>query len=231
MTRHWHLLKTISVTLLCISLQNNLFISSSKAVSQSWRAVAQDWWSNQDPDGKPRGSRDAACLVTPGRDQRLWNNQPLFVWRGDYRVMGIRELGDALLPTKQVATQGRQFPKRLRYDKEPLQAGKTYEWLFFISKNATKPLDVKPITFQIMGEQERAPITADLKALETRLNAQKATSEEIALQRASYFAQRQLWGDVLQEIYSVESPSETLKQEAAQILQKVCSTSAQSATP
>jgi len=82
-----------------------------------------------------------------------------------------------------------------------------------------------------MGEQERAPITADLKALETRLNAQKATSEEIALQRASYFAQRQLWGDVLQEIYSVESPSETLKQEAAQILQKVCSTSAQSATP
>jgi len=117
MTRHWHLLKTISVTLLCISLQNNLFISSSKAVSQSWRAVAQDWWSNQDPDGKPRGSRDAACLVTPGRDQRLWNNQPLFVWRGDYRVMGIRELGDALLPTKQVATQGRQFKNRYRLEK------------------------------------------------------------------------------------------------------------------
>jgi hypothetical protein len=50
------------------------------------------------------------------------------------------------------------------------------------------------------------------------------------LQRAEYFAQRQLWADVLQEIYAVESPSEALKQETEQILKKVCSPSTQPAT-
>jgi hypothetical protein len=46
--------------------------------------------------------------------------------------------------------------------------------------------------------------------------------EEIALQRANYFAQRDLWSDALQEIYSVQNPSPTLTRNAQEILSYLC---------
>ncbi len=189
---------------------------------RSWRTVFQSWLNRKDPGKKGEGgTRDGACLITPRRDQPLWNTRPVFVWQGDRRIMAVRQASKDGILFKQTASPGKERLQRLRYDGEPLQAGKTYEWLFFITPSL--PLQIKPIPFQIMEDRDRAPITADLQALEQRLTAQNASREEIARQRADYFAQRQLWADMLQEVYGIDEPSEELKLELNTLLKNACS--------
>ena len=76
--------------------------------------------------------------------------------------------------------------------------------------------------FQIMDATERAPITAELSALNKKLKAEGATEEEIALERANYFFRRKLLGDVLQELYSVKNPSVKLQSIADKVTNGIC---------
>ncbi|NET61504.1 MAG: hypothetical protein F6K47_36905, partial [Symploca sp. SIO2E6] len=67
-------------------------------------------------------------------------------------------------------------------------------------------------SFRIMEAEEREAIAKELAALENRLKTEGASAEEIALKRANYFEGKELWSDVLREIYSVSNPSSELKQ-------------------
>jgi hypothetical protein len=69
---------------------------------------------------------------------------------------------------------------------------------------------------------KRDRLAAELAAMETQLSAAGSTAEEIALERANYFAQRDLWSDALQEIYSVKNPSAALTSNAQEILTYLC---------
>lgn len=60
----------------------------------------------------------------------------------------------------------------------------------------------------MMKAEDRDRISAELKELESKPNA---------LERINYFSQKQLWSDVLREIYSVPNPSPELKQTINQI--------------
>jgi hypothetical protein len=111
----------------------------------------------------------------------------------------------------------------LSYTNQPLEPGKTYEWVFFVDENRRSPLN--PVAFRVMGAKERAAIAKALQVLETRLKTQKVNQEESTLQRTNYFAQRGLKADALQQIYSIEQPSVELQKIKREIEIKLCQTS------
>ena len=74
-----------------------------------------------------------------------------------------------------------------------------------------------PVEFKVMEFQKRLGITIRLALLEHRLKKQGANAEKIALEKANYFANEELWSDVVNEIYQVKNPSRRLKQKIQQI--------------
>jgi hypothetical protein len=60
-----------------------------------------------------------------------------------------------------------------------------------------------------MEAQKRDRITKELTALEKRLKG--ASEETVALEKANYFTERELWSDALRELYSVPKPSAELR--------------------
>lgn len=217
----------LSPVLLTLALSQGIVLPTiaqqgTTSTSGSWQSLF-DLFNNQkeprDPGpGGTGGPRPAnLCWIAP--IGTLWNDRPLFVWRGDYRSIGVREKG-----TQQILGRGRASsaatPLRWRYTGIALQPGKSYEWLFFFSQSSTSPLSWVP--FKVMDTKSRNPITTDLNKLVAKLKAEGASQEEIALQRANYFAKRQLWADVLQEVYSVNNPSEQLQQVAREIEAQAC---------
>jgi hypothetical protein len=73
-----------------------------------------------------------------------------------------------------------------------------------------------------MGSPERERLAAELAALEAQLKAAGATAEEIALERANYFAQRDLWSDALQEIDSAKNSSVELTGKLQDLVNYLC---------
>lgn len=198
----------------------------------TWQSVFLNWFSEEPKDepkdrgrGGNSGGRPAGtlCLITPGVDNILWTTKPLFVWQGDYNVIGVRPKGDYPILWGEIAPAQNQSVKRLSYTNQPLEPGKTYEWVFFVDENRRSPLS--PVAFRVMGEKERAAIAKELRSLEARLKAQRMSQEEIALQRTNYFAQRGLKADALQQIYSIEQPSVELQKVRQEIEKKLCQTS------
>ncbi len=70
---------------------------------------------------------------------------------------------------------------------------------------------------------DRAHITTALQALTAKLQKENASEEAIAQQPARYFSDRQLQADVLQEVFTVKSPSVALRQFATDLLKEFCS--------
>lgn len=172
--------------------------------------------------GGPGGGRpiDGVCLISPVQLEQVWNNQPLFIWQGAWSEIGVRPAGSEAVLWRQGVAGNRKDLKTALYPEQPLQPGQRYEWVFYFDQTKQNP--VYSVPFQIMDEGDRAPITADLQALNTRLKTQRASQEAIALHHANYFAQRQLWADALQAAYSVNNPSAELKQVSEEIVAKLC---------
>ncbi|HAJ58363.1 MAG TPA: hypothetical protein DCP31_03070, partial [Cyanobacteria bacterium UBA8543] len=70
---------------------------------------------------------------------------------------------------------------------------------------------------------ERDQIKMQLQNLEKELQAKGASAEEIAMQRAQFFVQQNLWSDVLQAAYSVKNPSPALTEMIEALPNKLCS--------
>lgn len=162
----------------------------------------------------PNTTRRASsfCLVAPsGTNQGIWHDRPLFIWQQGAAVR-IELLAS---PSEEVLWSKNLTPNDTTavYEGEPLPAGQRYEWRLYRSDK-----DFEVILFRILPKEERDRITAELNQLQT----QGATAEEIALQRANYFAKKRLWADALQEIYSVPNPSEQLKQLGQEITTYLC---------
>ena len=68
-----------------------------------------------------------------------------------------------------------------------------------------------------MERQQRDRIADDLTKLEAQLKKQRASAEKIALEKANYFAQKELWSDALLQLYSVSNPSAELSEMIRQI--------------
>lgn len=217
-------LTTITVTFISLSfIPKTLGAGIIVNPQSSWRSIIQRILGGE-PEDKGRGANggsrgDDFCLINPGENEKVWHLNPLFIWQGDTNKIGLREKGKKIVLWRDSVAQKESNLKSVKYKGLPLQFGKTYEWLFY--SNTSKNI-VREIPFQIMDATERAPITAELSALNKKLKAEGATEEEIALERASYFENRKLWGDVLQELYSVQNPSVKLQSIANEVTNKIC---------
>jgi hypothetical protein len=217
-------LTTITVTFISLSfIPQTLGAGIIVNPQPSWRSIIQRILGGE-PEDKGRGANggsrgDDFCLINPVENEKVWHLNPLFIWQGNTNKIGLREKGKNIVLWRNSVAQAKSNLKSAQYKGLPLQFAKTYEWLFY--SNTSKNI-VREIPFQIMDATERAPITAELSALNNKLKAEGATEEEIALERASYFENRKLWGDVLQELYSVKNPSEKLQSIANEVTNKIC---------
>lgn len=176
---------------------------------------------NQEKD-PPLGTRGGICAIAPlavASNTTVWSDRPLFVWRGRTVVEQVQ----VRLPGSNKPLWSQDIPSRTRRilygGTEPLQPGRTYQWVILgLNKNP-----IGELSFRVMAAPERDRIKADLKKLDEELKAKRATPEDAALQRANFFAQRQLWSDALQEAYSVQTPSEELKTLIRNISTQPCS--------
>jgi hypothetical protein len=172
--------------------------------------------------GQNLGSR-GVCPISPGllEDQNIiWNDRPLFLWQGLeypseirlYSPFSAKQEEEILWRQVVTAEQG------IFYTGPALQPGKTYDWEIFSPSNGYKLRR----SFQVMDLDERQLIIKELQVLENRLRAEQATESEISLERVNYFAQRELWSDALQSMYSIPNPPPEVTQKIEALLQELC---------
>lgn len=189
----------------------------------SWTNISQALFIKK-PPVQPRkgGSRDPLlptadiCMISPDAPTQrriVWSDRPVFIWKGSVQKIALRTAGS----NKYLWSQPVAETQSTNYTGKALQPGQTYDWQVFIGESPSKF-----VSFQVMDAQQRERITSDLNTLENQLKAKKADGEAIALAKANYFVQNQLWSDALQQAYSVENPSTELAQIRQDIPDKLC---------
>jgi Domain of Unknown Function (DUF928) len=172
------------------------------------------------------GSRGDICAIAPANlvepnsqtaqtqtepIPKVWSDRPLFAWHNPRvsvrRIQLFIQGNPEVLWSKNIASG----ETKVIYDGKPLQPGQSYEWQLFA------PFSIKQPNFQVMAGQQRDRITDELTKLETQLKKQRASAEVIALEKANYFAQKELWSDALLQLYSVSNPSAELSEMIRQI--------------
>ena len=172
----------------------------------------------------PRTSRGKLCPISPGNlgEQLIWSDRPLFIWQGEILQSKVNlysssanfnyEQDEQLVWSQAIAANS----VSIAYNGESLQPGFIYDWEFVTADQTYRS------TFVMMTEAERQTIAQDLAAIENRALAEGKGKEEIAIAKADYLAQKQLWSDVLQQLYSIENPSLDLVSKTEDIEQYLC---------
>ena len=166
----------------------------------------------------------SVCAIAPTAQfmdttNLIWSDRPRFIWQGTVRRIELLARGaDKPMWSKTIG----ENDKSVVYDGEPLQPGQRYTWRLSTSSEGDN-FELSR-TFRIMSRPERDKIAADLTQLENQLKAENATAEEIALERANYFAakERRLWSDALQEVYGIRNPSEEVNRVIQEISTRIC---------
>lgn len=193
-----------------------------------------DFFRNDDAEDRRRGSAGGSrpaisstsyCVVNPGKNDRLWSVQPLFVLQQgeteQVEAIAVRPAGelDPIWSVPVTPTESGEF--QIRYDGPPLQPGTDYEWLFYTTFWGETYIDFT-LPFQVMAEgSERDRITAELAQLQTELEATDADDSKQAI--AAYFSENNLMADALQALFSIVSPSEDLLATRENLITAICS--------
>ncbi|MGJ5676371.1 MAG: hypothetical protein ACR9NN_22650 [Nostochopsis sp.] len=194
---------------------------NSKDLALSWG----DIWNTLRRRKVPGGSKGEFCLITPRQlvdptsakqgSQEIWSLTPLFIWYlkngTEQRVELFQNGSNEVFWSKKI----KNGETKVIYDGKPLQPGQSYSWQ--VSANAPFLRKSLRISFQVMEAQKRDKITNELTQLEAQLKKQGASGEKIALAKANYFGQHELWSDALREIYTVPNPSKELTRIIKQI--------------
>lgn len=169
------------------------------------------------------GSRSASielCTISPqslsGEEIKIWSSHFLFIWQGNISKIEIRKRRSTEVLWRQKIASNQNS---IIYNGPLLESGESYDWVIF---EANSILPTFQVLFQVISTDERDKITADLKQLELQLKQEKATPEKIAYAKANYFAERQMWPDVLRFAYEVKNPSQTLNKFITNISKQFC---------
>lgn len=170
------------------------------------------------------GVRSGVCMVSPGLIDKYttWHDRPLFVWQGNGSQVNIRNRENKTVFWTQKINGTEQ---QVAYNgKDSLPPG-LYQWQV-LGTNSSVPNSWT--TFEVMSTTERDTIKSELLSLEQQLQAKGASKEEIALKKAEYFGDRELWSDAVQTLYQVENPSASFVEQRRSYVASLCTT--QSAT-
>lgn len=170
--------------------------------------------------GGSRGATIEFCTISPeslsGEEIRIWSTRFLFIWQGNISKIEIRKRRSTeVLWSQKIASN----QNSIIYSGPLLESGESYDWVIFEDASNIPTFQV---SFQVISPDERDRITADLKQLEMQLKQEKATPEKIAYTKANYFAERQMWPDVLRFAYEVKNPSEALNKFIKNIPKQFC---------
>jgi hypothetical protein len=208
-------LSAVASTSLAILPEQVVIAENTKEPSLLVR-VYRNLFNKKEPPIKPRngGSRPTrlVCMISPDAPRvyrKVWSDRPLFLWQGYAYTIAVRHQGSNINLWIHPAVN----TQNITYTGEPLQPGQVYEWVVN---------DGQFVPFQVMGKEERDRISSELQNIENQLQSTGANTEAIALAKANYFAEKNLWSDVLQQVYSVPEPSAELTAFHEDILQKLC---------
>lgn len=190
-----------------------------------WQAIWELFKQRQEPS---LASRQAICPITPGlleSPNTIWSDRPMFIWQGEVSQLTIYLYDSFNSDREQQLLWSQTFTPQspvskfhhLAYTGKALQPGQSYDWETIIPSTSRDRY-----TFQVMASRERDRISTELIALENKLKTKRVSAEEIALEKANYFAQQGLWSDALQQIYSTPSPSDDFISNAREILTDLC---------
>ncbi len=185
-------------------------------------------------EGSDGGSKgDGFCPISPyqfSEVEQVWNERPTFTWTGIITQISIREQGSETVIWSQEISAENQVNLNLETaSNNPLQlyqitVGKTLQpgQFYELQVSTNPPIDYRPIPFKVMNPQEQNTVTQELQQLEQKLAAENITGDAAILQRADYFASQKLWSEFWQEVLSVETPSEDLKQLINETVNQLC---------
>lgn len=230
------LVLTIAISLLNIPVfarenspsQHQNFTTSS-TTSQPQKSIWQAIWELFKQRPEPSlASRDSICPITPGLLEAtniVWSDRPMFIWQGKASELTIYLYNSFDPDREQQLLWSQTFTPQasvtkfhhLAYTGAALQPGQSYDWEIVIPFTRRGRY-----TFQVMASKERDRIETELLALENQLATKEISEEEIALKKAIYFAQKGLWSDALQQIYSTPNPSDNFLNNAQSILTELC---------
>ncbi|MTJ55495.1 hypothetical protein FJR38_23865 [Anabaena sp. UHCC 0253] len=179
-------------------------------------SIYRNLFKKKEPPIKPRngGSRptEPVCMISPDVPsvyRKVWSDRPLFLWQGYVSTIAVRHQGSNINSWIHPASH----TQNITYTGEPLQPGQVYQWVVNGGQF---------IPFQVMEKQERDRISSELQNIEKQLQSTGANTEAIALAKANYFAEKNLWSDVLQQVYSVPEPSAELTTFRQDIVHNLC---------
>ncbi|MBF2086059.1 hypothetical protein [Thermoleptolyngbya sp. C42_A2020_037] len=176
------------------------------------------------PDVPPN---DTFCIVTPGRREVIWHQQPMFVMQGQVNRMHLRPAWkDLTQPAPPTLGTDRAAPNAggfvtTRFGNLALEPGAEYEWLFYDT-----PTDdlLYRLPFSIMATgKERDQIAADLAHMETALSQQGANQEAIAQAKATYFLEKDMPADALHVLFAVDNPTPDWVALQSEAIAAICS--------
>lgn len=159
--------------------------------------------------------RGKLCVLAPGlidKTRVVWNDRPLSLWQGIGHKIEVHRYGSQEVLLSQTVSKADTITVSVG---EALEPGQTYEWVVFIEQSSS-PTFVIP--FHVMEAQKRKAIASELSKLETK----GKSPEAIAVARANYFAQHELWSDVLQEVFSVKNPPAGLTRIKQELAAELC---------
>lgn len=180
---------------------------------------------------KRLGSRGGTCAVAPGllaeekthslstqNKLTIWHARPMFVWDGKGTQVKVRDHANR---TVVLWTQPVGATQQVLYSGEALQRGKFYQWQV-LGEAPTGSDRNYWLTFALMPIEQHDQIKTELETLEQQLHRSGSSKEEVALQKAAYFADRNLWSDALQVLFAVENPSASFLAERRSYVAQLC---------
>jgi hypothetical protein len=166
---------------------------------------------------RPLGSRGNLCAITPGllgKNDKIWSDRPLFLWRGSAKKIVLRnyDTGELLWQQNIAAEQ-----QSLAYDGQVLEPGKIYEWEIW----SESKVDSR-ITFSVMGKQERERFDREIQNLAAQKQADKESAVDLAVELARYFSHKGLWSDAIAKLYALDNPPSQLVRTREEIVNYLC---------
>jgi hypothetical protein len=171
-------------------------------------------------------SRSNLCEISPGllgEINIIYSDRPLFLWQGKANNLKINlytpfslEQEQKILWSKIIENKNSDI-QYLFYTGKPLEAGKIYDWETVVNNSSSRKMP-----FQIMEKAKREQISLELIKLESELRNSGVKEEEIILAKANYFAERDLWSDAIQILFSLNNSTTNFSQEIQKMTEFIC---------
>ena len=169
-------------------------------------------WENLQRKEVPGGSRGnpnqpTVCAIVPGTlfDQeteavsplQVWGLNPVFVWQGKWsRLEVFRSRDHEVLLSQDLAPETRYLVYSDVEDAIPLEPGGSYYWKLSRDGSDDQEATFGETSFRILDEAKQLELGAEIAAI--------GTSEQALSERVNFFAEQELWADVIRELYMVD---------------------------